>query len=245
MRKILFTLVFIAGVFSADAQFTITPIKGKAGTAADDLTYPRVRAKKTRVAAKIDSVLQSEILSNEKIVTDPKKIFNNTVYIREPDSLAQSGHTAMNYEVLLNNARVLSIKFNLESIGAYPENYVRYFCFDAQSGDALTEKDLFTTEGLKYLQSHMRSERAMRIKELLMGESPDVEDSVFARERYEECNSDAGLGHFVIQEQNILFYKEYCFPHAWRAWDTDLNVPIDYLVVKKHLTSRGKKILGL
>ena len=137
MRTIIFALVFIAGVFSAEAQLTITPIKGKAGTPADNLSYPRIRAKKSRVAAKIDSVLQSEILSNEKIVTDPKKIFNNTVYIREPDSLAQSGHTSIDYEVLLNNNRVLSIKFNLESIGAYPENYVRYFCFDAQSGDAL------------------------------------------------------------------------------------------------------------
>jgi hypothetical protein len=245
MRKIIFTLAFIAGVFSAGAQFTITPVKGKAGTPADDLSYPRVGANKTRVAAKIDSTLQLEILSNEKVITDPKKIFNNTVYIREPDSLAQSGHTSIDYEILLNNNRVLSIKFNLESMGAYPENYVRYFCFDAQTGDALTEKDLFTVEGLKYLQSHLRSERANRIKELLMGESPNVEDSAFARERYEECNSDAGSGHFVIREQNILFYKEYCFPHAWRPWDTDLDVPIDYQVIKKHLTSRGKKLLGL
>jgi hypothetical protein len=245
MKRIIFALIFIAAGISAGAQFTITPVKGKAGTPADDLSYPRVRAKKTRVAAKIDSTLQLEILSNEKIITDPKKIFNNTVYIREPDSLAQSGHSSIDYEILVNNNRVLSIKFNLESIGAYPENYVRYFCFDAQSGDVLTEKDLFTAEGLKYLQSHLRSERATRIKELLKGESPGVEDSAFARERYEECNSDAGLGHFVIQEQNILFYKEYCFPHAWRAWDTDLDVSIDYRAIKKYLTPRGIKLLGL
>lgn len=245
MKRIIFALVFIAGVFSAEAQLTITPIKGKAGTPADDLSYPHVRAKKAKVAVKIDSLLQSEILNNEAVVTDPKKIFNNTVYIQEPDSLAQSGHTSIDYEILLNNTRVFSIKFNLESMGAYPENYKRYYCFDAQSGEVLTEKEIFSAEGLKFLESHLQSERSNRIKEFLKEDSPGVEDSAFARERYEACNSVADLDHFVIQKQNILFYKEQCFPHAWRVWDTDLNVPIDYRVIEKHLTARGKKLLGL
>lgn len=243
MTRIIFALVFIAGVSPAEAQFTITAIKGKAGTHAENLSYSRIRAKKTKVAAKIDSLLQSEILSNEKVVTDPKKIFSNTVYIREPDSLAQSGHTAMDFEVLLNNARVLSIKFNLEALGAYPENYTRYFCFDARSGNTLTEKDLFTVEGLKYLQSYLRSERANRIKEYLKEDIPDAEDSAFAREKYEECNSEAGLGNFVIQERSILFYKEFCFPHAWRAFDIDLNVEIGFAAIGKFLTDRGKQLL--
>jgi hypothetical protein len=170
---------------------------------------------------------------------------NNTIYIAMPDSNAQSGHTAIDYEVLLNNGRVLSFKFDMESMGAYPENYWRYYCFDAQSGDVLTDKEMFTAAGLKYLQLHLPSVRAKRIKEYLKNEIPDVEDSAFVRERLEECNSIAESNRFVIQKQNILFHKEPCFPHAWRNLDTDLDVPVNYRVIKKYLTLRGKKLIGL
>lgn len=243
MKSIIFTLLFIAINISANAQFTITPVKHPG--AYDELSYPRVSSGKKKVAAKIDSLLQSTILSNETIVTDPKKLFKNSVYIQQPDSLAQSGYTSMGYEILLNNARVLSIQFNLESMGAYPEGYETYFCFDAQTGNILRENDLFTAEGIKYFRSFLRSERAQRIKEYLSGEIAAAEDSTFARERYDECNSDAGVGNFVIQHQNILFYKEYCFPHAWRPFDIGLNVEVGYAVVKKYLTPRGRKLLKL
>src|SRR5690349_10576491 len=133
MNRIIFTLVFIAVTLAAHAQFTITAVKGAAGTDAENLSYPVVNAANKKVAAKIDSTLQYEILNNETVVKDRKKIFNNTVYIQEPDSLAQSGHTDIGYEILLNNPRVLSIRFDLESMGAYPESYKRYFCFDAQT----------------------------------------------------------------------------------------------------------------
>jgi hypothetical protein len=245
MKKFIFTLVFIAAVISANGQFTITPVKAVAGTYKGSFSFPRVSSDKTRIAAKIDSLLQADMLNNEVIVTDPKKIFNNTVYIQAPDSLAQSGHTEIGYEVLLNTARVLSIKFDCKSMGAYPENYTRYYCFDAQSGDVVTEKDLFTAEGLKYLQTHLRSIRAKRVNEFLKGEISDGEDSAYAWETYEECNSVVELSRFVIRKQNILFHKEACFSHAWRPLDTDLDVSIDYRVIKKYLTARGKKLLGL
>src|SRR5687768_5347277 len=118
MRKIIFTLVFIAAVISANGQFTITSVKAVAGTYKGNFSFPRVSSDRKRTAAKIDSLLQADMLNNEVIVTDPKKIFKNAVYIQAPDSLAQSGLTDISYEVLLNSAHVLSIKFDLESMGA-------------------------------------------------------------------------------------------------------------------------------
>lgn len=245
MRKIIFTLVFIAAVISANAQFTITPVKGVAGTYSKHFSFPAVRSDNSRVAAKIDSLLQLQVLGNEEIVKDEKKIFNNTVYYEEQDSTRKTGFDLIEYEILLNNARVLSIKFNLEATAAYSENYFRYFCFDAQTGELLSEKPLFTPGGLKYLQTYLRSVRAKRIKEFLKVENANIEDSAFARATYEECNSEAAVNLFVIRKQNIFFYKENCFPHAWRPLDTDLDVSIDYRVIKKYLTPRGRKLLGL
>lgn len=66
MRKIIFTLIFFGAIFCADAQLTITRIKGKAGTYSDDLSYPRVSSKKTRVVNKIDSVLPGSQLPETK-----------------------------------------------------------------------------------------------------------------------------------------------------------------------------------
>lgn len=234
-----FLILLILTCYSAKAQVQISNLTDK-----HDHSFPLVHTQQATIANKINRYLQSEILSNEKMETSPQKVFENSKYIYT-DSMQQSGYTSINYKVEVNNAQVLSLSFDIESMGAYPEHYKEYYNFNLQTGNLIVAKDLFTPAGLNYLRKFLSNERKRRIDQFLGGEYPNPEDSIFIKSTYKECNQQADENNISITSYEIVFYKEYCFPHAARSYDTDLNVVCRIKQLEKYLTEPGKKLLLL
>lgn len=222
---------------TAKAQVQITTLTDK-----NDHSFPLIHAKNANIANNINRYLQNEILSNEKMETSPKKIFENSKYIYN-DSIKQSGYSWIKYKVALNNARVLSLSFEMESTGAYSESYDKYYNFNLQTGKLIVAKDLFTSAGLNYLRKFLSNERNKRVREFLSGEYPLSEDSTLIKDTYNECTQKAELNNISIKAYVIIFCKEDCFPHAARPYDTDLNVVCKIKQLEKYLTEPGKKLL--
>jgi hypothetical protein len=230
---ILFTLAF----YTANAQVQVSTIEDK-----HNHTFPLIRSKNATVAQKINSYLQNQILQNEKVETDPGRIFENSKYINE-DTIQQSGYESIHYKIERNNAQILSLSFSFESTGAYTSYYNGYYSFNLQTGKLIDAKDLFTTTGLHYLKQFLPRERKKRIDQFIKEESPNAEDSAFLIERYSYCNQQADENNVFITSSSIVFYKEYCFPQAWRPYDTNLDIAFTITQLEKYLTYPGKKLL--
>jgi hypothetical protein len=234
--------------FLPSAQFKVRKLNGGPDPKKPSLIFPVFISNNKVVDKKINEQLQEEILSTTTTKTPEKKIFDEIKFIESNDSVGQSGYTDMSYTIEINNANILSIFFEIESMGAYPEYYKEYFCFDSKSGELLTARTLFTEEGLSEIKKILIEERSKKIKERISEIKADdekqfAEDSVFIFETFTECNEEANEKDFFISKENIIFYKEDCFPHAWRSYGAGLDIVFSNNEVEKYLSDHGKRIL--
>lgn len=234
--------------FAASAQFKVRKLNGGSDPKKPRLIFPVFMSNNKVVDKKINDYLQEEILSTTITRTPEKKIFNEIKFIESNDSIGQSGYTDMSYTIEINNACILSIFFEIESMGAYPEYYKVYFGFNSKTGELLTPKVFFTEVGLTEIKKILIRERNKRIKERISEIKADdekqfTEDSVFIFETFTECNKEANEKDFFISKESINFYKEDCFPHAWQSYGAGLDVIFSNKEIEKYLSDFGKRIL--
>ena len=242
-------LLPIVILFGNNLQSQVIISSLKLHSSADWLSYsfPLVHTKEKVVADRINKHLQSTILNNDSISADTNVVFSNSKYIRyiNEDSTGQSGYTSIAYTAELNNSKILSLSFNIETMGAYPENHQEYFNFFSATGNIITTKDLFTPEGMDEIKKLLLKEREKRIAEWTNEIDAEKDDSVWIREIFADCNKDAELKDFIIKKGQLVFSKEYCFPHFARPFDTDLDVSFSYTELAKFLSRKGKRLLQL
>ena len=70
------------------------------------------------------------------------------------------------------------------------------------------------------------------------------EESDGAPETFAECNKEADEKYFTLQPGKIIFHKPFCFPHAFRNLDINMDVTLTYAQVMPYLSIFGKKALS-
>ncbi len=241
-------LLLTSIVFSARAQVSVRAITLNPENNWLSYRFPFIQSKQSLVARKINQYLQKNVLDNKKIITDSNKIFAASRYINE-DSILQSGYSAIDYTVVVNNARLLSLQFELESTGAYSTNFPSYYNFDNRTGKMITAAAIFTSRGLQILKNRLLKERKIRVAQRiqeLKGEMEIGEDSVYISDTFKECLEDANrdVQQISLRSRSILFYKEYCFPYVALPHEADLDIEISLMEIVPYLSAYGKELLG-
>jgi hypothetical protein len=243
-----FTLFFLLlGNFSlVRAQFTITPISLHKSPGSTWLSYsfPFVKGTNKMAAQSINSLLQDEILQNNRTIVDSNRIFEKSRYINN-DSVDQSGYSEIDCEVLLNNSRVLTLLFDMESTGAYSTMYPLYYSFDSKTGKRLSFTAIFNPAVRPVISKRLLAERKKRVREYIKEAYADSKDTSYIKETYEECLAEDDIDNFYVRAGSIVFYKEFCFPHAARPYETDLDVEIPLKELRSLLTPYGRTIFGI
>src|SRR4030095_14280454 len=122
-------VVFLLAQVICSAQFKIREIKVGEDLKNPDFIFPVFTSNNKVVDKKINDYLQNEILETTTSKTPEKKIFDKRKYISD-DSISQSGYNSISYTIALNNGKILSVFFEIETTGAYSSNYSIYFNFD-------------------------------------------------------------------------------------------------------------------
>lgn len=241
MNKVFFicSLLFFTTTHS---QVTISTIKNPSTGYGSNLVFPYVKSANPKTAKTINAYLQTKMLDNSTVITNPHRIFFNRQYINT-DTLSQAGYSDLSYKVLMNTARVLSIKFDVEATGAYSHYYNEYYSFNTETGKAITAAAIFNAEGLKYLRKHLVKERKRLYEKFIKEEYQDNKDFAEIIESYVNCNKSADVDQIFVLPKSIMFYKEHCFPHHSQPYETDLNITIPVRQLEKYLTDYGKKLL--
>ena len=240
--KPLFLFVFLLAGCFAGAQLKITSIKQNARKDWLSFSFPFVHGANKDVARKINTYLQEDVLDNKTIETGPDKLFRQTRYINN-DSIHQSGYSMINYKIVVNNTKLLSIEFEIESTGAYSTYYNQYYNFDSRTGEVVTLKDIISYRGRDSLSNFLEKERKKRISAFIKENYEDSEDSTFIKETYAGCLKKGDVEKIFIKQNSILFYKELCFPHVARPYDMNLDIVLNFSFLERCLTPNGKKLL--
>lgn len=245
----LFGLLLLILTLISQAQVKITSITRRESKSSWlSYSFPLIRHSNPTVAKKINSYLQKEILDNPKIETSANKIFEHSRYINN-DSVHQSGLSEISFSVEVNNPRMLSLSFQIEGTGAYSETYPLYYNFDLSTGGLIETKKLLTAAGMVHVQKLLVEKRKRRIDEAIrentpsISDSASVEDSSWISERYSECNKEPGAENILIKKNSILFYKGYCFPHVARPFDTNLDIDLSFIDLRKYFTNYANALL--
>jgi hypothetical protein len=247
LKALIFILTMQSIQISAWAQVRITSLELGTGNKWLSYSFPLVHSSNKSAEQKINYYLQSKILDNDTILTDTKNVFEKAGYINQ-DSNSQSGYSGINYDIEINNSRVLSLIFQMESTGAYSENFPANYNFNTQTGNPILIKDIFTPNGIIEIKKILIRERKKRIMQWIreMDTTYNIkEDSGWIYETFAKCNTRPEENNLLIKGSSIVFCKEYCFSHVARPYDTDLDIEMMYVKIKKYLSEAGKRLLML
>lgn len=156
------------------------------------------------------------------------------------------GTASLDFSVMHNNGRILSLEIDAEGCGAYCEEYRQYFSFDAQTGRFLLIDDILTRRGLSEIGRRLFVERQRQYRQQVRTlrrelanarkagnwTRENIEDSEARLALNEDCLAnlreapdDAALRkslqstRFVPTGQGLTFIAERCSNHASRALD--------------------------
>lgn len=159
--------------------------------------------------------------------------------LREVTEQTWRSQPDMQYKVVRNDARVLSVEVSGESCGAYCEDYTVSYAFDATTGRHLEPTDLFTPDGLRAIAQQTHAANAARLRKEIAtlrkanaaahrkGPAAD-EDRDDKIALYEGCLAEraeasyrkmVGTGVMAVEAQGVRFEQSRCSNHAMRALD--------------------------
>jgi hypothetical protein len=131
------------------------------------------------------------------------------------------GTVGSGYSVNYNKSGILSLSISVETMGAYPDGYLRSYNFNIKTGEAFSIDDLIKKDSLPSLIRDLNAELTKRIEESKAIAAEDAEksddseslDELFNRTEF----SKEDLKSFIITDKGITFYFDFGFPHAFQA----------------------------
>ena len=226
-----------------------------------NLRMPYVTTPNTSVSANINDRLFIGQLNGLSPIK-PAGTLNSTL-------LQLDGIASQDFELTRLDARVLTLRFDIDGCGAYCEEYSTSYSFDLRNGRMLHSADLFTKAGMRNVATAMHKEKrrlykgqitelqqALRAEQ--MKPSPDRENLDDLQERLElnqEClartqeyaRRDNASFHYSwsFLPQHALLHAGRCSNHASRALDDvgDIDLPLSYATLRQGMAAYGRTVL--
>lgn len=236
----------------------------------DKVLLPFVSSTQPKVAKKINDYIY---ITNLKTLAPAKAKDGVNRKVTDEDDDPMVGVTSMQYKALLNDGKVFSLQINSETCGAYCEENVANYNFDANTGRHIILQDLFADEGLQALGNKvyvarvatMRQEIKRLQKEAAKPKKKNQKKDEFEADPdeaillYESCITENAATHknevssgdmheldyFSINAKGITFTHERCSNHAGRALDSidEFKNNYNFQSLKPYLTSYANYLL--
>lgn len=158
----------------------------------------------------------------------------------------EAGVMWVDYKIILNTQRLVTVEIAKEACGAYCTEYSNYYNFDAATGELIPITKIFTEDGLNQLVTAITEHRRAAIKEAMKTATADGEDDTASM--FQQCleyitPENFFTGSFYIADTEIHFVRERCGPHAMLdtlgAFDDIWSVSD----LQSYLSEYGKSVL--
>jgi len=271
MRILLFFILFVMKEVWADPLLTIKTLSYRGsnsfGSAVTEgqITMPFVHGRKG-----VATAINKQLFKGQFDVPIP--VHTNGYFTLSNEEGASSIHS-QSFSVTRNDARILTILFDVEGCGAYCENYTTSYSFDSKTGKLLGLSELFTAKGMTHLQKQLEKGKRAEYRKMLATlqqdlqaayrkrEQPDIINDLQERIRLNrECLGE-GIHNdrtprikadpyqfdydFELNKKTILLKSGRCSNHAMRALDDvgDYTLELTYASLSPYLTNYGSRLL--
>jgi hypothetical protein len=207
----------------------------------NDLSFPVIIMADASVAKKINASLQTSLLVQDTADGSGKRPFDKTRLASERGSTDE-----LDYTVLINSDKLISLEFEGEYMGAYPTSFEEYFQFYTRTGEPVLLEDIMTWDGREELGKDLRRKREILIAahlEELKKDSDAVKELDYIAPRLKESNEEADSNLFSIRATGLHFHKGQSLPHVLQALDADLDIDYPFQEISAWLNDFGKKLL--
>ena len=152
------------------------------------------------------------------------------------------GKDEISFDILTNNPKILSIKFNESSCGMTCTYWVKYYNFNSGNGDQVQLKDLFTTEGFITFDKIILRKRSAKFKrEIKKYPSGGRESLLYVL----DCFNDGDLYDFYLKDTSIAIDGENCLSKNDKIADIDMTTSYNLSEFKNYLNDYGKTVFGI
>ena len=256
-----FKLIILFGLVSGYSLQELKPdykVKKISESRPNDLKqlyrFPILTGGDSLISQKVNSFLTQRLLDLE-YGQQQKSIFEN-VWGKEgsPASLYY-----LDYELLILNNSLYSVKISAEGCAAYCEYFEEYYTFDLVTGNHLELTDLLNQKGQKLLINDMINHKKVKMDEKIV-----EADSVLAIENLSEADLEYYTGmkdiyvgcsleyisleylNYFISKDSLKIIIERCAPHAWRSMDElgEIHFSIALTDLKNSMNEQGRKVFN-
>lgn len=205
----------------------------------EEFHFPIIHCTDKLVEEKINVHLQlgelDLIKGNEKkSIFEVTSINNGTIY---------GGKVSIDYKILANTDKILSIKFNQSSCGATCAYWVRYHNFNSQNGDRYGLKDFFDETSYRTFKSIITPIRQERIKKQIQQLIKSGDKLEHLEEYLYSYIEDDNLDDFYFTSDSLYFDNENLLNKHDKFWDLDHITAISIESIKHLLNDFGKSAL--
>jgi hypothetical protein len=231
-----FLCLFLSGIatYSQNSYFSVKKIKSN-----DDFSFPIFSDRNAfSVSKKINQLLQISELEILREFPDQnifKKISTNK------DGL-YGGKVSISYAIQANTSKLLSIKFDQASCGMTCHYWVRYYNFNAQNGDLLQLKDMFTEAGYHEFYKKIAQKRIKELRREIKKLDKEAQADFKEIETY---YADDDLNDFYIKNGNLYIDGDNSFHKNLKFSGIETVCMFRSAEFKKFLNANGKSIFNL
>lgn len=236
--KILFIL--LCTLISASGVAQVNELRYNTISLDSALYFPVFsNAKNTNAVHSINQFLQFSKL--KKLVSNnTSNVFGN---IRHIENDMHVGVVDMDFQILSQNDKYLSLKFNGAIAGVTMWYYTSYYNFNMGNGEPIQLTDLFIVDSLPAVRNMILTKRIAKLK----SEITKVDTTGFEDEGLNyigECIINEGVVSYYIANGKIIIDDEACLNKGDKFLGLDMQLvlsPIDY---KKYLNEFGLALFG-
>lgn len=149
------------------------------------------------------------------------------------------GITSSNYEVKFENKDIISLKFDFETLGAYPDTYSTWRTLNIHTGKAYSIKNEINPQGLKWIYNSYRDTLRKRIlkDKQAKGAEEDTNEYTTLKEAIDSLKFDELLENYIFTKEGVVFTMDQILPHVVRFDDPDRDLLFPYDKLKKYKLS--------
>lgn len=240
MKRIvlLCVLVLISGLGQAQQKATTRVVIGtrtvKMGQSNEEfiLALPIINPK----YPKLKAVLNDKALLYDKTAEQTRKSFK----------AGESGITSFSYEVTHQDAKILSLVLNYETMGAYPSSATTFVTYNVATGKAYSLSAELSKEGLDQLFKQLKDSLNAGAAELRDDSLISAEEKAGVvddyQERVDSVKPDEILNNYVFTKEGIRFTIGDFLPHVTHALEPEHDWLIPYAAIRRYRLPGAKVI---
>lgn len=148
------------------------------------------------------------------------------------------GTTSMNYDIVFVSKYVISIKFYVEGMGAYPTSYQQWHTININTGKPYLLSNEINNTGLQWLITQYKQTLKKRIQSDRQGKKKDSDEKQIYLQLMHAADTltiNSFANNYLFTNKGIAFTTDAVLPHVVQGYEPDRSLFVPYAQFKPYI----------